>query len=161
MVAAVKGKIIGRLGVAALTVAIVSCSGPSSYNRWPERVSLIRLLAEPSEFDGHKIQVAGYLIFGQEDHAIYFSPDDARNGISNGGIELNFYNSPFSPLAPRRFDRKYVSIVGVFHSNGVSQWPAKFQTNTHVFLLTNIENIRTPPYVYGPRGKVSEQDQLP
>ena len=145
----------------ALTLAASVSSIVLGNSAQPERVSLIRLLAEPAAFDGRKIQVAGFFVFEEENHALYFSSDDANNGISNGGIELNFYHSPFRPMAPQRFDRKYVSVIGVFHAHGTSQWPMSSMSGISPLTLTDIENVRTPPYVYGPPEQVGKIDQLP
>lgn len=145
-----------------LFAAVIAVGSPANCNSAPpERVSLIALLANPSAYDGRIIQVSGFFVFEEENHALYLSPDDANNGITNGGIEINTYQSRFPPNAPLRFNRKYVNLTGEFHAQAASQWPMKNLAGIKVMELTNIRDIRTPPYRYGPVEQSGVQDHLP
>lgn len=113
-----------------------------------ERISLIQVLANPDKFDGQRLQVAGFFVHEEEDHALYLSADDATNGISNGGIELIFsgVNVPAEDLV--HCNRKYVDMVGVFHARWRSQWPLRASTGWQTMAFTNIERIHGMPYRY-------------
>jgi hypothetical protein len=112
-----------------------------------ERVSLIRLMAEPEKYDGRRLQVAGFFVEEEEDYALYLSPDDAENGVSNGGIELNFHiGSKINPFTFDRYNRKYVSLIGIFHVRAPSQWAMRAATGWRGMVFTDIEQIHAPPY---------------
>jgi hypothetical protein len=113
-----------------------------------ERVSLIRVLADSDKYDGQRLQVAGFFVHEEENHALYLSPDDATNGVSNGGIELIFAGAKVPAEDLARCNRKYVDIIGVFHARWRSQWPMRAATEWQTPAFSNIERIHGMPYRY-------------
>src|SRR5262245_58785249 len=89
----------------------------------PERVSIVQLLVSPDTYDGHRIQAAGYFVFEQEHHALYFTDAHAENGVAENSIALLFDYVSFPPDALREFNRKYVNVTGRFIASARSEWP--------------------------------------
>jgi hypothetical protein len=58
----------------------------------PFPVSLIRLIANPEKFDGHRVRVIGVLGYGgglDQAVCLYFSDTDARNGVMSNCIYVD------------------------------------------------------------------------
>ena len=88
--------------------------------------SLAQLIVAPEKFHGKRIRVIGYLHRKFEDHALYFSKDDADYTISSNGMWVSFAESPqlisrseahvsFKPEPIDYFDCKYVMLEGTFN----------------------------------------------
>jgi hypothetical protein len=137
---------MGLLFLPALLLTCVALSATASQQ--VQRVSLLRLLANPDKYDGQYLQVSGYLVYEEENHTLYFSPDDATYGISNGGIELNFFGSKINTESIKHDNRRYISLSGRFHANAESQWPMPAMTGRRVLSFSDVESIQSPPYVY-------------
>jgi hypothetical protein len=77
------------------------------------RVSLIRIIANPSEYDGEPIRVAGYLAGDGLDGApgLFVSESDGRNGILSNAVDL-----ATSDRAIRSMFGKYVIVSGLYHA---------------------------------------------
>ncbi len=124
----------------------MQCAPPEKTSA--RRASIVQLIANPDHFDNQRIQIAGFFVFEEENHSLYLSPDDAKYGITAGGIELGLGTTPKEMAAIAKCNRSYVEIIGVFHSKGSSQWPVKEQFGQRVPLITNIERLSSPPYHY-------------
>jgi hypothetical protein len=86
----------------------------------PQDVSLIALIANPSEFSGKAISVTGFYRLEFEHSAIYLSRDDALNSIAQNGLWV------FGGV-PETLRNRYIRISGIFNpdSHGhMGQWPA-------------------------------------
>ena len=97
--------------------------GPSAYpqvrdsrseGRRLHRVSLIRVIANPSEFDGEQIRVVGCLGGAGLDDApgVFVSESDALNGILSNAIDLTVHDSN----TIRGMYGKYVIVSGLYHA---------------------------------------------
>lgn len=93
--------------------------GPSSYpqetrsrseGRRLHRVSLIRVIANPSEFDGEQIRVVGCLGGAGLDDApgVFVSESDSLNGILSNAVDLTVRDSN----SIRGMYGKYVIVSG-------------------------------------------------
>ena len=76
-------------------------------------VSLIRVIANPGEFDGKHLRVAGYLAGAGLDNApgIFVSESDGRNGILSNAVDLTVSDSTI-----RGMFGKYVIVSGLYHA---------------------------------------------
>lgn len=77
------------------------------------RVSLIRVIANPGEFDGEHIRVVGYLAGAGLDNTVgvYVSEVDGRNFILSNAIDLRLNDSAIRDLIG-----KYVIVSGLYHA---------------------------------------------
>ena len=80
-------------------------------------VPLVRLLANPDEFDSKRVLTSGYLKFGVGGPKLFLSEGDAVHGVMANGVALAFSE----PLASdetlkSRVDSKYVAVTGLFKS---------------------------------------------
>jgi len=85
----------------------------SSDNHRLHRVSLIRVIANPSEYDGEHIRVIGYLAVAGLDNApgVFVSESDGRNGILMNAVSLSV-----SQNTSRGMYGKYVIVSGLYHA---------------------------------------------
>ncbi len=76
------------------------------------RVSLIRIIADPSEYDGEHIRVIGYLAGSGLDDApgLFVSESDGRNGVFTNAIDLNVHGTIKGMFG------KYVIVSGLYHA---------------------------------------------
>jgi len=79
-------------------------------------VSLVRVMANPKEFDGMRLRVSGYLAFGGLDRAmaIYLSITDARYGILMNSFPIAV--NPANESKVGKLVGNYVIMTAVFHS---------------------------------------------
>ncbi len=79
----------------------------------PTGLSLIRLIANPSAFDGRRLGVIGYLANNGLDRALglYVSEVDGRNFIVSNSIDLRIEES-----AVKGSVGKYVTLAGTYHA---------------------------------------------
>jgi len=104
-----------RLITGALALAAIFCPATSSaLEGQPTSVSLIRLIANPGEYDGKFVRVEGYLHNKFEDSALYISKDDADYLIGQNGIWVSYGEK----AAVGRTDCKPVLLEGVFNRSG-------------------------------------------
>jgi hypothetical protein len=77
----------------------------------PEFVSLVRLVADPGEFDGRRVRVAGFMSLEFEGDALYISREDDDRDLTKNAVWLE--------LATRRptFDRGYALVEGTFRGS--------------------------------------------
>src|SRR5262249_41892746 len=77
-------------------------------------VSLIQLIANPTEFDQKRVVVKGYVVLEFEDKSLYLSEADAKHGITRNSVWLNVSDAIYSDRA--RFHQRYVLVEGTFIS---------------------------------------------
>src|ERR1700690_1933734 len=84
-----------------------------SDNHHLHSVSLIRVIANPSEYDGEHIRVLGYLAAAGLDRApgVFVSESDGRNGIVPNAVNLTVSDSTIRGLFG-----KYVIVSGLYHA---------------------------------------------
>lgn len=80
---------------------------------------LVRLLANPDEFDSKRVLTSGYLWFGVDGPTLFLSEADAVHGVVSNGVALVFAEALAGDQTLRaRADRKYVAITGLFENLG-------------------------------------------
>ena len=111
-----------RILIVMLTVGMLNF-GPSAYpqdtrshseGRRLHRVRLIRVIANPGEFDGEHIRVIGCLGGAGLDDApgVFVSKSDVLNGILSNAVDLTVHDSN----AIRGMYGKYVIVSGLYHA---------------------------------------------
>jgi len=77
------------------------------------RVSLIRVIANPGEYDGEHIRVVGYLAGAGLDDApgLFVSESDGHNGVLSNAVDLTM-----SDKTIRGMFGKYVIVSGLYHA---------------------------------------------
>jgi hypothetical protein len=85
-----------------------------SEGRRLHRVSLIRVIANLSEFDGEQVQVVGCLGGAGLDDGpgVFVSESDALNGVLSNAVDLRVHDSN----TIRGMYGKYVIISGLYHA---------------------------------------------
>lgn len=76
-------------------------------------VSLIRLVANPNQFDGHRLRLAGYLDYNGVDRSVglYVSESDGHNSIISNSIDLHL-----DSITAKKFVGHYVILDGTYHA---------------------------------------------
>jgi hypothetical protein len=76
-------------------------------------VSLIRVIANPNEFDGKRIRIIGYLGLNGIDRSVgaYFSESDGRNSVFSNSVDLHIDESQVHKLIGH-----YVILSGTYHA---------------------------------------------
>ena len=76
-------------------------------------VSLIRVIANPNEFDGQRLLILGYLNYSYPDTGVgaYVSEVDGRNEITPNSIDLHGDDKKLEGLVG-----KYVLFSGIYHA---------------------------------------------
>ena len=91
--------------------------GQTRLDKAAPSVSLIRLLALPSEFDGQRIQTQGYLTISPEEYALYLDRSASENRQFLNGLWIRLPQSGSREDKKREFHGKYVLVVGVFRES--------------------------------------------
>lgn len=100
----------------SLVVASVALGSPP--------VSLIDLIANPQQHDGHRVSVYGIFMFEPGAAALYLSKDDAEHTISPNaiGLTLNpdtrYLSDQEKSVEPRKLSGRYVRVVGTVDATG-------------------------------------------
>lgn len=92
----------------------------------PVEVSMVHLLANPTEFHGKLIQVEGYLHVKFEDECLYLSKEDADFLNGKHGVWISYGDQlrkrPDKQLV--YFDCKRVSVIGIFDKDMTGHFEA-------------------------------------
>jgi hypothetical protein len=107
-----------RIIILSFTFALLSAS--LIYARQPQSVSLIQLIANPTEYNGKFVRVEGYLHLKFEDSALYFSKDHADRLDGRNALWISFAKNEELELQPKEpegikfFDCEWVLLEGIF-----------------------------------------------
>ncbi len=82
--------------------------------KWPEEVSLIRLIANPQEFDGRFVRVFGYLHMEFERDAIFLRKEDCEQWLEINSLSIGVSRAEMKKDMQNLSDR-YVLLEGKFH----------------------------------------------
>lgn len=75
-------------------------------------VSLVQLIATPSQYDGKRVAVAGFCNLEFEGSALYLHEEDFRRNLITNAVRLVLPSPP--PAAFRAAHHAYASVEGVF-----------------------------------------------
>ena len=118
-------KYIQKIVFFALILFSIGALAGQSWNS----VSLVQIIANPTNYDNDKIAVSGYLHHRKESSALYLSKADADYSITQNAISIiygkkvalipipEFKNQ--QDLSLDHFDSKYVKVYGAFASKFV------------------------------------------
>ena len=79
----------------------------------PLDVSLVRLIANPKDYDGKIVRVIGFVRLEFEGNAIYLHQDDYKHGIRKNGLWIDATDDMRKRTAD--FDQKHVLLEGTFN----------------------------------------------
>jgi hypothetical protein len=102
-----------------LSLCSVLCGQQDEFNKLHaggllgERVSIMRLVADSSSFEGKRVRIRGFLHFGQEESAIYLHKEDSDQILSDNAIWINLPPDLDGNLAKRLNDH-YVNCEAIF-----------------------------------------------
>lgn len=82
-----------------------------------DNTPLIRLIANPEEYNGKMIQVAGYLHLEFEGNALYLHENDFKHNIYENSFWVNFSDKLREGKNIMDYNNKYVYIIGTFNMN--------------------------------------------
>jgi hypothetical protein len=82
-----------------------------------EEVSLITLIANPKQFDGHKVRVIGYLNLEFEGNCIYVHKDDFDQSISKNALWVAMDRDSIRLPPIKRCVKHNVLMEGTFDAN--------------------------------------------
>lgn len=81
------------------------------------KVPLIRLLANPKEFDGRKVLTEGVFQFALGNSALYASKEWYKNGVTANAVALRLDIKPSQIQQYEQWTGSYVVIQGTFDAN--------------------------------------------
>ena len=105
-------------------------------------VSLVQLIANPKDYDGKLVRVAGFLRLEFEGNAIYLHQDDYKHGIFKNGLWVDA-REDYRKRASE-FDQKYVELQGIFKANVEghgNEWSGGIQ-RAYKFQVRSLRNDR-------------------
>jgi hypothetical protein len=86
-------------------------------------VSLIRIIADPAQYDGKRVRIKGFLRLEFEGNAIYLHREDYENGLTSNAVSIV---APRSFKDLEKYDRKYVLLEGTFERCDETQYLCLF-----------------------------------
>lgn len=93
-------------------------TGISTGTMTVHRVSLLRLIAAPKEYQGRVVYVAGYLVLEHEGDALYLDELQYKHQLLNNGLwlETNTTDNVDWP----KFNKQYVEVLATFGTDSSS-----------------------------------------
>lgn len=79
-------------------------------------ISLIRVLANPQEFDGKRIAVVGFLGLHKDGNILYLHREDEEMGLYKNGLAVEF-DYPLTSEDIARMNMHYVYLGGVYDTH--------------------------------------------
>jgi hypothetical protein len=111
-----------KLRTTALIIVLLGCAGAlfpqspkTTESSHTHVISLIRLLANPNDFDGQRIMTVGFLGYGGGEPlsvSLFVSESDAHNIISTNSIDVELDQS----AVHGKKMGGYVSLTGTYHA---------------------------------------------
>ena len=80
----------------------------------PLDVSLVRLIANPKDYDGKVVRVIGFMRLEFEGDGIYLHQDDYKHSIYKNGLWIDTSEDMHKRKA--ELDQKYVLVEGTFNA---------------------------------------------
>lgn len=80
----------------------------------PMDVSLVQLIANPSEYHGKLVRVIGYCRLAFEGDAIYLHREDSKHGITKNAVWIDVRSK--IPISPHELNDKYILVEGIFNA---------------------------------------------
>ncbi|SMP17594.1 hypothetical protein [Chryseobacterium profundimaris] len=80
-------------------------------------ISMLRLIVTPEKYHNKTVQIIGYLNLEFEGNAIYFHKEDYDKRLSENAMWVNFSDDLVKKTDFKKYNKKYVIIVGKFDMN--------------------------------------------
>ena len=118
----------------------------------PERVSMVRLIANREQYDGKRIVTQGFFVYAYENMGLYLSREDAFNGLSHNGFVFDGSLRSSEPNEDPRtvvYDSHlhYVTVAGTFHKLGRGHLDAYFAGTLSDLIVYRVDaKSRGTPY---------------
>jgi len=90
---------------------LVSCS---SFAEQFEHVSMIKVIANPEDFQGKEIQLSGYLKLGHEHNVLYFDKEHAYWVMGENAVWLDLKKEQLEKWSKHK--DSYVYVRGIFNT---------------------------------------------
>jgi hypothetical protein len=87
---------------------------PQASHSPAEQVSIIQLIADPGKYDGHRVDLQGFLSVEFEGTAVYLSRDDYEHLITKNAIWVAFDKKAL-PQA-QQLHEQYVFVTATFYA---------------------------------------------
>ena len=94
-------------------LSLLGCFAQPLHAAEPLDVSLVRLIANPKDYDGKIVRVIGFVRLEFEGNAIYLHQDDYKHGIRKNGLWIDATDDMRKRTAD--FDQKHVLLEGTFN----------------------------------------------
>jgi hypothetical protein len=119
----------GLLFIAAASLAASAFSAPEDQARRsspdrPLEVSLIQIIARPSDFDGEYVRVSGFYRHEFEGNALYLHREDYAQGLRKNGLWMN---------GKADDNMKYILVEGRFNAQSLGHlglWSGEIEAVT-------------------------------
>jgi len=99
-------------------------SKPHVYSNEIDNVSLITLIANPKQFDGHKVRVIGYLNLEFEGNGIFVHKEDYDQGIPKNALWVEMDRDSAQLPGVKLCVKKNVLMEGTFDANNQGHFGA-------------------------------------
>jgi len=108
-----RGIVFLMAGLLTSTASLFAQEVSGRDDKLGSNVSLIRVIANPKDFDGQRVRIVGYLDRNGVDKAVgvFVSEVDGRNSVLSNSVDLHLEDS----LA-RSLTGKYVVFSGTYHT---------------------------------------------
>lgn len=104
-----------RIRIIAFLTVVLSWFALSLSAAEPIDVSLLRLIANPKEYDGKTVRVIGFVRLEFEGNAIYLHREDYQYFITKNGLWIDATDAMRKSKAD--LDQKYVVLEGKFNAD--------------------------------------------
>lgn len=111
--------IILSLGVSLLLLVAPAPGGVGSSDE-PEDVSMIQLIAKPTEFHGKLVRVIGFAYLEFEGHGLYLHKEDFERALMQNSLWLSVPHP--IPEEYLQLNEQYVIVEARFNSERKGQW---------------------------------------
>jgi hypothetical protein len=105
-------------------------------------VSLVRVIANPKEFDGKRIQVMGFIHLEFEGDAIYLSREDYQYGLDQNAIWLSIPKAEVEKY--REINDSYAVVEGTFNADVKGHMGSFSGSIENITMLRRWAKARTP-----------------
>lgn len=105
-----------------------------------EYLSLIRLIANPEQFNGKAVSTIGFLQMGSETDLLFVGGQDSLNDIDDNAVWIKI--DPSVRKAHESLDQEYVLITGHFSSKNAGTISAGIADVTRIQLWSDPKNPR-------------------
>ena len=115
LIAAVAGTAVLAGVIVSFAVSCSRAPKPSA-GAWTNYVSLVQLLANPKEFDGRRVAVAGYAAVEFENNALYLHKEDRDWFLTKNALWVDYDNDKVDERDRKACNGKYVVLTGTFRA---------------------------------------------